>query len=213
MNKVSRHSSRMHAAHLGRAVRVLISHSQKLNHFRCFSHIYCQLPGGVLTNEKLHNSYLMHTTASNRTFWESEKKSGYASKEILSRKKLILDGLKELRTEMAMWQLEIKEKLETDPILVFRPGEVDTAFKFSDQKDMEKWVVTADSDHNEGYSKASFELSPSGHGLFSGNLQSHLPKGGRIKKAGYCNIRSQRARVNYEKDLKKYDFSINIIVF
>ena len=212
--KVSRQDSRMHAVQLGGVFRVLC-HSQKLNQLRCFSHICGRLSIGILNNEKLVNrSYLIHTTASTRTFWESEKKSGYASKEIFSRKKLILDGLKELRTDMEMLQQEIKEKLETDPILVFRPGEVDTAFKFSDQKDMENWVVTADSDHNEGYSKASFELSQSGHGLFSGNLQSHLPKGGRIKKAGYCNIRSQRARVNYFKQEKIWKVHFfNLILF
>lgn len=187
----------MHGIQLKSVFRALINHSRNINQIRYFSHICGQVPGAFILNiEKQHSrNHLIHTTSAHRTFWESEKKSGYASKEIISRKKLILDGLKELRTEMTMWQQELKEKLETDPVLVFRPGEVDTAFKFSDRNDIDKWVLTADSDHNEGYSQASFELSSAGHGLFSGNLQSHLPKSGRIKKAGYCNIRSQRARV------------------
>lgn len=44
---------------------------------------------------------------------------------------MILDGLKELRSEMKLWSEEVKEKFEGDPILCYRPGEVDVAWKFS----------------------------------------------------------------------------------
>lgn len=74
----------------------------------------------------------LHTTAVNKTFWEREKKSGYAKKyPLLPTKQNILDGLKELKSEIQLWKEEIKEKLEGDPILVYRPGEVDIAWKFS----------------------------------------------------------------------------------
>jgi NADH dehydrogenase [ubiquinone] 1 alpha subcomplex assembly factor 1 len=146
-------------------------------------------------HEKLPNQNLVRST-----FWEREKKSGYGKMKegqiMMPNKKMILDGLKELKNEIALWKEEIKDKFESDPLLVFRPGEIDVAWKFKEQVDMDKWVVTADSDHNEGYSKANFEISPAGHGLFYGNLQSAAPKDGRIKKAGYCNIRSMRARVS-----------------
>lgn len=147
--------------------------------------------------EKLPNQNLVPRRS---TFWEREKKSGYGKIKqdqiMLPNKKLILDGLKELKNEIALWKEEVKEKFEGDPLLVFRPGEIDVAWKFSEQKDLDKWIVTADSDHNEGYSKANFEVSSSGHALFYGQLQSSVPKDGRIKKAGYCNIRSMRARVS-----------------
>lgn len=73
-----------------------------------------------------------HTTAVNTTFWEREKKSGYGKKyPVIPTKSMILDGLKELKSEMQLWSEEMKEKFEGDPILCYRPGETDLAWKFS----------------------------------------------------------------------------------
>lgn len=81
------------------------------------------------TSFSLRNIY---TTPVNETFWEREKKSGYAKKlSVLPSKKMIIDGLQELKQEIALWKDEIKEKFESDPILVFRPGEIDVSWKFS----------------------------------------------------------------------------------
>lgn len=68
-------------------------------------------------------------------------------------------------------------------------------WQFKDGIDFENWKVTNDSDHNQGQSFSSFENSAAGHGLFSGNVQAKIPLDGRIKRAGYCNIQSLRARV------------------
>lgn len=74
----------------------------------------------------------IHTTAVNSTFWEREKKSGYGKKyAVIPTKSMILDGLKELKSEIQLWRDEMTEKFESDPILVFRPGEIDVAWKFS----------------------------------------------------------------------------------
>lgn len=64
----------------------------------------------------------IHTSSVQKTFWEREKKSGYSKEIDVSQKKLILDGLKELRHEIFLWKDEVKEKLESDPIMTFRPG-------------------------------------------------------------------------------------------
>lgn len=83
----------------------------------------------VLNSFSIRNIY---TTPVNETFWEREKKSGYAKKmPALPSKKMIIDGLQELKQEIALWKDEIKEKFESDPILVFRPGEIDVSWKFS----------------------------------------------------------------------------------
>ncbi|CRK88429.1 CLUMA_CG002237, isoform A [Clunio marinus] len=148
----------------------------------------------------------IHTTVVNKTFWEKEKKSGYAQKYPLTSKKMILDGLKEFKSELNLWKEEMKEKFESDPILVFRPGEIDVIWKFSEEQDLDKWVVTSDKDHNQGLSVASFERSPAGFGLFSGNLSSELPIDGRIKKAGYCNIKSMRQRKSFKRETS-FDWS------
>lgn len=73
----------------------------------------------------------IHTTAVNTTFWEREKKSGYAKNYPIISSKQVLDGLKELKSEIKLWTEEMKEKFDDDQILVFRPGEVDIAWKFS----------------------------------------------------------------------------------
>lgn len=87
---------------------------------------------GLLRNTTANCLRTIYTTAVNETFWEREKKSGYAKKlPILPSKAMILDGLKELKSEIKLWTEEVKEKFDSDPIMVFRPGEIDIAWKFS----------------------------------------------------------------------------------
>lgn len=137
-----------------------------------------------------------HTTSVCRTFWEREKKSGYkTSLPEPSKKQMILDGLKELKSEIHLWKEEMKEKFESDPLLVFRPGETDIVFTFKDKSSLDKWTVTTDMDHNEGKSTATLELSNSGAGLFSGEVNSEHVKDGVIKRTGYANVRTKRVRV------------------
>jgi hypothetical protein len=87
---------------------------------------------GVIRAGNFNNALRIHTTAVKSTFWEREKKSGYGKKyPVLPTKQMILDGFKEMKDEIQMWREEVKEKFESDPILVFRPGEIDIAWKFS----------------------------------------------------------------------------------
>jgi len=74
-------------------------------------------------------------------------------------------------------------------------GEIDIVWQFSQPGALSQWVTTSDSDHKEGYSTCELSLSKGGNGLFMGTLSTRVPKDGRIKKAGYCNMRSMRPRV------------------
>lgn len=67
---------------------------------------------------------------------------------------------------------------------------------FNEASTLEKFVTTSDSDHNEGFSKCSLEMSEAGRARFHGYLDVRVPKDGRIKKAGYCAMRSKRIRVS-----------------
>lgn len=78
-------------------------------------------------------------------------------------------------------------------------GETDVVWDFNVPEELNKWVASSDSDHNEGESVCKLETSPAGHGLFSGVVKSKLPFDGKLKRAGYCNIKSIRARVCYLK--------------
>lgn len=133
------------------------------------------------------------------SFWEADEKGGYKDKRLKPpTKELIRDGFKELKQEIALWTEEVKEKFECDPVIIFRPGETDIIWKFGNKESLEKWKVTSDSDHNEGYSNCSLTLNEQGKGLFSGYLSRKVPIDGRVKRSGYCNITTLRARVNYK---------------
>ncbi|KAF5280870.1 hypothetical protein FQR65_LT03019 [Abscondita terminalis] len=134
-------------------------------------------------------------------FYERDDKGGYAdNRKFPSKIQMIRDGFKELKQEIALWSEEMKETFEADMCLEFRPGETDVVWRFQTQDSFKNWIVTSDSDHNEGFSKSSLTLSKHGKGLFSGTLNTELPKDGRIKKSGYCNMKSMRARKSFKRD-------------
>ncbi|XP_039490648.1 complex I intermediate-associated protein 30, mitochondrial [Drosophila santomea] len=149
----------------------------------------------------------IHTTAVHRTFWEREKKSGYKTKlPEPSKKQMIMDGLRDLKEEMKLWRQEVKEQFESDPILVFRPGETDVVFDFKAPDVLDKWTVTTDADHGEGKSTAALELSAAGAGLFHGEVNSDHTKDGIIKRTGYANIRTKRVRKSFKRE-STYDWT------
>lgn len=169
---------------------------------RSYSHLASN--GPKLFAAADHQSPLVPVRFANNLFWEKDRKGGYDTKgsggKKVSRKQLIVDGLKELREEFALFNQEWKEKLASDPLVVFRPGETDVVFNFESEKDLDRWVVTTDKDHNEGFTEAKLELSSAGFGCFHGTLESRVPKDGRIKRSGYANIRSVRLRKSFKRD-------------
>lgn len=172
----------------------------------------CRIPCNpcvVPSSSSRHYSHLLSPVArplrpapigpihANSLFWERDRKGGYNSTQPPpSRWQLLRDGLRELRHEFALFEQEWREKLASDALVVFRPGETDVVFNFERQEQLDRWVVTSDRDHNQGYSDARFELGPAGFGVFHGMLESRVPKDGRIKRSGYANITSQRIRVS-----------------
>lgn len=169
----------------------------------------CTLRGtnSILQIKEVISPCLIHTTAIRSTFWEKEKKSGYKSKVPLpSRKALIVEGFRELKKEIQLWKDEMKEKLECDPILVYRPGETDVVFNFKNESALDTWVVTTDADHREGKSSAKLELSSAGAGLFHGNVNSEHIKDGIVKRTGYANIRTKRVRRSFKRE-STYDWT------
>lgn len=56
---------------------------------------------------------------------------GYETKQpILPTKQMIIDGLKDLKEEIKVWKEEVKEKLESDVVMVYRPNEIDVYCQF-----------------------------------------------------------------------------------
>nr|SVE88743.1 EOG090X091L [Daphnia sinensis]SVE89367.1 EOG090X091L [Daphnia sinensis]SVE89987.1 EOG090X091L [Daphnia sinensis]SVE91244.1 EOG090X091L [Daphnia sinensis] len=131
------------------------------------------------------------------------RKSGYEDKnrKKVSARQAIRDGLKELKQEIKNWTEEVKERYAFDPIMgIPLPGEVDIQWSFNESTDFDNWVVTSDSDHNEGHSTSTLSVSPTGKGLFSGNLSTQLVRDGKVKRAGYCNFKSIRPQKSFKRD-------------
>ncbi|XP_018784615.1 PREDICTED: complex I intermediate-associated protein 30, mitochondrial [Bactrocera latifrons] len=162
---------------------------------------------GVLQIPEIIVPSFIHTSAIRKTFWEKEKKSGYTSNVTLpSRKDLIVEGFRELKKEIQLWKDEMKEKIDSDPILVYRPGETDVVFNFKNESAFDTWIVTTDADHREGKSTAKLEMSSGGAGLFHGNVNSEHVKDGIVKRTGYANIRTKRVRRSFKRE-STYDWT------
>ncbi|XP_075983044.1 complex I intermediate-associated protein 30 [Anticarsia gemmatalis] len=132
-------------------------------------------------------------------FHESHRKSGYETELKVSNWEHLKNGFKELKQELKLFKQEIIDLIETDPLLIARPGETDLLWCFNEPNVLDKFVTTADSDHNEGFSKCSLEMSSAGRARFHGYLDVRVPKDGRIKKAGYCAMRSKRVRKSFKR--------------
>ncbi|KAK5648967.1 hypothetical protein RI129_003859, partial [Pyrocoelia pectoralis] len=143
----------------------------------------------------------LKTSAPLNDFWVRDEKGGYGGKRKLPpRTQMIKDGFKELKNEIALWSEEMKEKFECDPIMQYRAGETDIVWSFDSPNSLQKWVTSSDSDHNEGHSKCDLIVNKYGNGVFSGTLNTDVPKDGIIKRAGYCNMRTLRARKSFKRD-------------
>ncbi|XP_072385922.1 complex I intermediate-associated protein 30, mitochondrial [Diabrotica undecimpunctata] len=134
-------------------------------------------------------------------FWERDDKGGYRNKDNMPPlKDRLREGLHELKDEIKLWTQEVKERFEDDPILIFRPGEVDVKWRFGNEQSLKNWNITSDSDNREGYSKASLTLTEHGKALFYGNLSMRVPQDGRVKRSGYCSMKTHRTRKSFKRD-------------
>ena len=129
-------------------------------------------------------------------FWEPDRRGGYNTKIKRTTKQHVKEGMKLLGPELKKWQEEWKRKLACDEVVDLQPGDYEVLWKFDKQETIDDWTVTADSDHNEGKSKAQFLLGRNRTGIFMGKTNIKPPKDGIIKSAGYCNIRSPRNMVS-----------------
>lgn len=77
-------------------------------------------------------------------------------------------------------------------------------WRFYDNSSLNRWIVTSDSDHAEGFSKCDLKISEQGYGLFSGNLCSRIPKDGKVQNSGYCNIITKRVSVTSLRILRYF---------
>lgn len=58
---------------------------------------------------------------------------------------MIIEGLKDLKSEIKLWKEEMREKFEDDPILAFRPGEIDVAYRFKGELTLNAELILIES--------------------------------------------------------------------
>lgn len=103
-----------------------IPNAPPLGHTPTRSRSFCHLTTNryIRLDVEPNASASFHTSDTRPLFWERDRRGGYDTRlPELSRKQQILEGLRELKQEIVLWKEEVKEKLESDPVLVFRPGE------------------------------------------------------------------------------------------
>ncbi|XP_011861947.1 PREDICTED: probable complex I intermediate-associated protein 30, mitochondrial [Vollenhovia emeryi] len=151
----------------------------------------------------------LHVTSRLPSLHEYDRKSGYKTvydrpppEQHLSVLGRIREGYRQLGEELGLLVEEVREKLRNDPIFIYRRNEIDVVWRFTgDPKSLDQWVVMCDSDYNEGFSTAKLALSSNGTGVFSGVLSTQLPKDGKVKYAGYCNITSIPKRRSFKREV------------
>ncbi len=105
---------------------------------------------------------------------------------------VLQEGFHQIGPELNMWKEEVKSKFLCDAILDQFPGDYEIMWKFDNKSTINEWTISADSDHNEGYSWAEFTLGKNRTGIFKGHIDTTVPKDGKTKSAGYVNMRSPR---------------------
>lgn len=151
----------------------------------------------------------LHVTA-HSSFYERDRRSGWKivydrppEEQNLSLVGRFREGCQQLKEEFGIWLEEMKESMKMDPTIIYRTNEVDVVWRFNeDPKSLDQWVTTCDSDYEQGFSTAKLELSSTGNGLFSGTLSTRLPKDGRIKRAGYCNITTIPKQRSFRREVR-----------
>ncbi|XP_011176188.1 complex I intermediate-associated protein 30, mitochondrial isoform X1 [Solenopsis invicta] len=151
----------------------------------------------------------LHTTASLSCFMQRDRKSGYKTlydkpplEQNLSIFGKLREGYRQFKEEFGIFLEEVREQLRNDPTLLYRLNEIDVVWRFrNNPKALDQWVTTCDSDYNEGFSTAKLELSSTGTGVFFGTINNRLPKDGKVKYAGYCNINSVPKRRSFKREV------------
>ncbi|KAH9488010.1 putative complex I intermediate associated protein [Bulinus truncatus] len=108
---------------------------------------------------------------------------------------------------------EQKENIARNPMLECDHGNYEVIFRFDKQSELDSWIVSTDSDHQGGKSKADFTFTKNRTGLFYGNISKEVPKDGKSKYAGYANITTKTPQKSFFRDTH-WDWSLfNCLVF
>ena len=92
--------------------------------------------------------------------------------------------------ELYKFKAEVREWSYGDGIEWLQPGDVRMVYDLRNPEEYESWVVTADSDYDQGTSRGEFNVTQNMTGMFTGVIHEDPIADGRTKAAGYCNLRA-----------------------
>ncbi|ESN97555.1 hypothetical protein HELRODRAFT_177986 [Helobdella robusta] len=139
-------------------------------------------------------------------FWEMHRKGKYLKEEKLDLIKSVKDGFNMFPKELAKLKNEIVHFCRQDAVCGTYHNDYEILWKFDKPESLHDWIVTCDSDHNEGKSTADFIINKNKKAFFYGNLDVETPKDGITKNSGYCNISSPHNMLSFGR-VKPYDWS------
>lgn len=113
-------------------------------------------------------------------------------------------GYSIFKRELQVFYEEMKEKFRADP-KIFKHGDTYVEFRFENEEDLKKWKSGSDSTYNEGFSHCNLELNNDGKAVFSGVIDNTIPKDGRVRRAGFCTMKSKDKQKSFMRmDSFKY---------
>ncbi|OQV16597.1 Complex I intermediate-associated protein 30, mitochondrial [Hypsibius exemplaris] len=131
-----------------------------------------------------------------QTFYEPDERGGYRSfieyenwydrfrlSQIKARYRWYLRGFRTLGQEL-------RKYARLDPMEYLRHGDVRMVHDLRNAAEHDSWIVTADSDYDQGRSWGEFSITQHQTGVFSGILNQEPVKDGHTKAAGYVNLRA-----------------------
>jgi hypothetical protein len=124
--------------------------------------------------------------------YEQDRRSGYKSNaKKLSKKEHYKETMRIMKEEFAKFKDEMRYKFSFDYFYPVRHGDYEVLHKFNKQSEVDKFVVSCDSNHNEGKSQAEFFLNAQEKATFRGFINTDVPKDGVIKRSGFANIKTR----------------------
>ncbi|KAG8184814.1 hypothetical protein JTE90_004912 [Oedothorax gibbosus] len=114
-------------------------------------------------------------------------------------KKHIIEGQKIFVDECKLFVEETKEYFRSDPKR-YKDGDTDVFWRFDSEECLKKWRIGYDQMHNEGFSNCTLVVNDRKKGVFSGNIDTTMPKDGVRRYTGYCGIKSVKKKISFQRD-------------
>lgn len=102
----------------------------------------------------------------------------------------ISDGLEIIKRDIPKFKQECIDKLKCDINVNVNHGDFEYFERFNTPESINEWVVSADSDSDQGKSLAYMTHTDRNTSIFYGNICQEVPKDGVTERAGFCSMRS-----------------------